>query len=204
MIRVVVVDDHPLLREGVKGAIQRQEDMVVVGEAEDGAEALRCVREYRPDVTLMDLRMPGMDGVEVIAAIRAELPSARILVLTTDAGDAHAVRALKAGAAGYLLKSSARKELLGAIRQVHAGRPYLPADIATEIAFNAVRESLSTREVEVLALAASGNANKQIAWKLNISEDTVKTHFKSIFSKLDVTDRTHAVAIAARRGLIKL
>jgi DNA-binding NarL/FixJ family response regulator len=190
-IRVLIVDDHPLLREGVVGAA-------------DGIEALHRVRALRPDVTLMDLRMPGMDGVEVIAAIRAEFPQARILVLTTDAGDAHALRALKAGASGYVLKNSARKELLGAIRKVHEGGSHLPAELATEIALNAVHEQLSAREIEVLKLASSGNGNKQIAWKLTISEDTVKTHFKSIFTKLGVTDRTHAVAIAARRGIIEL
>jgi DNA-binding NarL/FixJ family response regulator len=203
-IRVLVVDDHPMLREGVASVLALQSDMVLVGEAENGAEAVARHRELRPDVTLMDLQMPGMTGLEAIEAIRAEFPAARIVVLTTYAGDVQALRALKAGATGYLLKSTLRRELLDTIRNVHAGRRQLQAEVAHEIAIHAVDEALSEREIHVLRLVAAGRANKQIAWDLSLSEDTVKAHLKSIFAKLDVADRTHAVTVAARRGVIEI
>ncbi len=203
-IRILIVDDHPMLREGLAAVMQAQPDMLVVGEAEGGAEAIERFGELRPDITLMDLQMPGVNGVEAIEAIRGEHPNARIIVLTTYAGDVQALRALKAGAAGYMLKGSLRKELLEAIRAVNAGRKYLPADIATEIAMHAIDEALTAREIDILRLVAAGNANKQVAWALKISEDTVKTHLKSIFTKLDVADRTQAVVVAMKRGIIEL
>ncbi len=203
-IRVMVVDDHPMLRDGVTGAIRRQSDMVVAGEAADGASAIATLEAVRPDVVLMDLQMPGMDGVEALAAIHKAHPEVRILVLTTYAGDAKALRALKAGAAGYLLKSALRTDLLDAIRAVHRGGRHLTAEIATQIAVHAIGEALTEREMAILALVAAGNPNKQIAWKLSISEDTVKTHLKRVFEKLGVADRTHAVTVAAKRGIIEL
>ena len=203
-IRILVVDDHPFLREGVRAVVETQHDMRVVGEAESGAEAIRLHAELMPDVVLMDLQMPGLSGDQAITAIRKQSPGARIVVLTTYDGDAHALRALRAGAAGYLLKSSLRKELLQAIRSVHAGGKHLDAHVATDIALHVVSEAPSDREVAVLALAAQGNSNKQIAFRLGISEDTVKAHMKALFSKLGAADRTHAVTIAAKRGLIDL
>jgi DNA-binding NarL/FixJ family response regulator len=203
-IRVLVVDDHPMLREGVAAVLALQPDMVLVGEAENGVEAVARHRELRPDVTLMDLQMPGMTGLEAIEAIRAEVPAARIVVLTTYAGDVQALRALKAGATGYLLKSTLRRELLDTIRNVHAGRRQLQPEVAHEIAIHAVDDALSEREIHVLRLVAAGRANKQIARDLSLSEDTVKAHLKSIFAKLDVADRTHAVTVAARRGVIEI
>jgi len=203
-IRILVVDDHPILREGVALILEDRSDMVVVGEARDGVEAIVRFRELRPDITLMDLQMPGMSGLEAITAIRAEHPHARIVVLTTYDGDVQAVRALKAGAMGYLLKSSLRTEMLDAIREVHGGRRYLHRQIADEIALHVVDDALTEREVAVLQLVAVGKANKQIAWELGVSEETVKAHLKAIFTKLDVADRTHAVTVAARRGIIDL
>jgi DNA-binding NarL/FixJ family response regulator len=203
-IRVLLVDDHPMLREGVAAVLRNQADMEVVGQAGDGAEAVEAFRQHIPDVTLMDLQMPKVDGVEAITRIRCEFPQARVLVLTTYAGDVKALSALRAGAAGYLLKSTIRKDLVDAIRAVHVGDRHLPHDVATSIALHAVGEALSEREIAVLGLVACGNANKQIAWKLSMSEDTVKTHMKSIFTKLGVSDRTHAVTVAARRGFIDL
>ncbi|MDE1146468.1 MAG: response regulator transcription factor [Azospirillaceae bacterium] len=172
--------------------------------AGDGEAAVEAFRRLKPDVTLMDLQMPGLGGVEAIAAIRALSPTARIVVLTTYAGDAQALRALKAGASGYLLKSSLRHELLTVIRDVAQGRRHLAPEVASGIALHAAMDPLTEREVEVLTLVAQGNANKQIAFRLRISEDTVKAHLKSIFAKLDVNDRTHAVTVAARRGVIEL
>jgi DNA-binding NarL/FixJ family response regulator len=203
-IRILTVDDHPILRDGLTAIIELEADMYVVGEAASGSEALTAFRLLRPDVTLMDLQMPGIGGVEAIHAIRAEFPAAKIIVLTTYASDAKAVRALKAGAVGYLLKSSVRKELLDTIRAVDAGHRRIPPEIAHEIAIHAGEEVLSERELGVLRLVADGHANKQIAWRLQISEDTVKSHMKNIFAKLDVADRTHAVTVAVRRGIIEL
>ncbi len=203
-IRLLIVDDHPMLREGVAAVIEMQPDMVVVGEARDGEEAIARFEELHPDVTLMDLRMPGLGGVAAIETIRSRHPKARIIVLTTYAGDAQALHALRAGAQGYLLKSGMRTELLEAIRSVHSGRRHLDQDIAAGIAMHAVDETLSSREIAILQLIAGGNANKEIARQLSLSEDTVKSHIKNIFAKLYVNDRTHAVTVAARRGIIDL
>lgn len=203
-IRIMVVDDHPVLRSGIIAIIEGQVDMVVVAEASNGAEAVEQFRQVRPDVTLMDLQMPHMGGVEAIQNIRSEFAKARIIVLTTYAGDAQAMRALKAGAVGYLLKSTVRKELLDTVREIHAGRRHIPAEIAQEIAFHAADDALSEREISVLGYVAAGKANKEIAWLLAVSEDTVKAHMRNIFAKLDVGDRTQAVTTALRRGLINL
>lgn len=203
-IRVMVVDDHPLLREGVAAVLDPQDDIVLVGEAGNGREAVAGYRSWRPDVTLMDLQMPEMGGLEALCAIRAEFPEARIIILTTYAGDVQAMRALKAGAVGYLLKSSLRRDLISTIRDVHRGQRFLQPEIASAIALGALDDALSPREVEVLQLAASGNSNKRIAHALALSEETIKTHMKSVLSKLRVTDRTHAVAVAVRRGIIEL
>jgi DNA-binding NarL/FixJ family response regulator len=203
-IRVLTVDDHPMLREGIASVIRPRPDMTLVGEADDGAQAIDAFRQLRPDVTLMDLQMPNLNGVDAIIRIRAEFPTARIIVLTTYVGDVLALRAIKAGAVGYLLKGTLRKELLDAIRAVHAGRRHIPPDIAQQIAIHAGEESLSDREVGVLKLVSQGHANKEIARLLSISEDTVKGHMKSIFTKLDVSDRTQAVTLAAKRGIIDL
>ncbi|HKT26864.1 response regulator transcription factor [Dyella sp.] len=203
-IRVLIVDDHPVLRDGVAAALSNHDDMVMVGEARNGREAVECFRTLRPDVTLMDLQMPGMNGVEAIATIRSDDPGARIIVLTTYMGDAQVMRALKAGAVGYLLKSGLRTELIDAIRDVHRGQRHVQRDVANEIAMHVVDEALTEREIAILRLVASGQANKQIASKLGLSEETVKGHMKNIFTKLDVADRTHAVTVAARRGIIEL
>ncbi|GMM59411.1 response regulator transcription factor [Novosphingobium pituita] len=203
-ISVLVVDDHALLREGLRAVISTQDDIRIVGEADCGAEAIAAYARLKPDVVLMDLQMADMSGVEAIAAIRSEAPDARILVLTTYSGDGRAIKALRAGAMGYLLKASLRNELLDAIRSIHHGGKHLDAAVATAIAMHVLDEPLSEREVAVLELAAWGNSNKQIAARLYISEETVKGHMKLIFSKLGATDRTHAVTLAARRGLIEL
>ena len=203
-IRILVVDDHPILREGVASILENQTDMRLVGEAGDGAQAIARFRELRPDVTLMDIQMPTMNGVEAIVAIRGEFPDARILVLTTYSGDVQAVRALKAGARGYLLKSSLRTEMLQAIRDVHQGRRHLHPEVAEEIALHVVDQTLSEREIDVLKLIAEGQANKEIARSLRISEETVKGYLRNIFEKLEVGDRTHAVTVATRRGVIDL
>ena len=203
-IRIITVDDHPALRDGIAAIIETQQDMLLVGEAANGAEAVTAFARLHPDIVLMDLQMPVMGGLEAIAAIRNDAHNARIIVLTTYDGDVQAARALKAGAAAYLLKTSVRKELLDTIRSVHAGRRHIPAEIAQEIALHAALDPLSEREITILQLVAAGNANKKIAWRLSISEDTVKAHMKSIFSKLDVNDRTHAVTAALRRGVIDL
>jgi len=204
VIRILVVDDHPVFREGIAAIIDGEADMVLVGEARDGAEAIARFRDLRPDVTLMDLQMPGTSGVEAIKAIRAEHPEARIVVLTTYDGDAQAVRALKAGAIGYLLKSSLRTEMVDAIHNVHRGRRHLDRNVAEEIALHVVDEPLSDREVTILRLVAIGKSNKQVAGELGLSEETVKAYLKTVFAKLDVSDRTHAVTVAARRGIIEL
>jgi DNA-binding NarL/FixJ family response regulator len=203
-IRILAVDDHPMLREGIAAAIARQPDMVLVGEAVNGWEAIEAFRKTRPDVTLMDLQMPGVNGVEAISAIRAEFPGARIIVLTTYKGDAQALRALQAGASGYLLKSALRKELMDAIRTVFAGRSSIPPEIALQIAEHVAADALSEREIEVLRSVARGAANKEVAAQLRISEETVKVHMKHILEKLGATDRTRAVTIALSRGIIEL
>jgi DNA-binding NarL/FixJ family response regulator len=203
-IRILTVDDHQLLREGIAAVLESQEDMTLVGEASNGREAIDSFRRQRPDVTLMDLRMPDMNGIEAITAIRAEFPNARIIVLTTYAGDAQAAAALKAGAAGYLLKNLVRKELIETIRAVHSGKRRVPPEIATGIAEHVADDVLSAREIEVLRAVAAGKSNKLIAAELDISEGTVKTHMKSILPKLDASDRTHAVMIALKRGILDL
>jgi DNA-binding NarL/FixJ family response regulator len=201
-IRVMTVDDHPMLREGLASVIEGESDMLLVGEATNGAEAIDSFRRLRPDVTLMDLRMPDMSGIEAIEHIRREFPGARIVVLTTYKGDVNALGALKAGAAGYLLKSMLRKDLLDTIRAVHAGKRRIPPEIASEIAEHAADDALTEREIQVLQLVAAGNSNKLIAVRLSISEGTVKAHMKSILPKLGATDRTHAVMIAVKRGIL--
>ena len=203
-IRILSVDDHAVFREGIASLVQPQEDMTIVGEAANGAEAVEAYRRLRPDVTLLDIQMPVMGGLEAITAMRAIDANARIVVLTTYQGDVQALRALKAGACGYLLKSSLRHELLETIRTVHAGHRFVLPEVAQEIALHAVEEPLTAREIEVLNCIAAGGANKSIAWRLGLSEDTVKAHVRSILSKLDVSDRTQAVTTALRRGIIVL
>ena len=200
-IRIMIVDDHPFLREGVRAVIETQPDLSVVAEAETGEEAITLYQGVQPDVVLMDLQLPGIGGLAAITAIRERSPRARIVVLTTYAGDAQALRALRAGAAGYLLKNSMRKELLDTIRSVHSGGKHLSAQVASDIAFHVIADALSERETEVLSLAAAGNSNKQIAARLSVTEETVKGHMKTIFAKLGASDRTHAVTIAAKRGI---
>lgn len=202
-IRVLIVDDHPMVRDGVATLLERQPDMEAAGEAADGAEAVAKFQALAPDVTLMDVQMQGVGGVEAIEAIRRLSPDARVLVLTTYPGDAQAIRAMRAGAAGYLLKNCIRKELLDAIRSVHAGRRYVSADIAHQIAAHALDEPLSARELAILQLLAEGQSNKQIGLRLDLSTDTIKSHLKSLYAKLSVDDRTHAVTVAARRGYIE-
>jgi DNA-binding NarL/FixJ family response regulator len=204
VIRILTVDDHQLLREGIVAVLERQEDMCVVGQAGSGREAIESFRRLRPDVTLMDLRMPDMSGLEAISAIRTEFSSARIVVLTTYAGDVQAAAALRAGASGYLLKNLVRKELVETIRTVHAGKRSVPSEIATEIAEHVADDNLTAREIEVLRRVAAGKSNKLVAAELDISEGTVKTHMKSILPKLDASDRTHAVMIALKRGILEL
>ena len=201
-IRILTVDDHPVVRNGIAGLVGDQADMVLVGEASNGREAIQQFRTHKPDVTLMDLQMPELNGIDTIIAIRGELPHARVIVLTTYTGDVQIVRALKAGAQGYLLKSLLHKELLDAIRTVHAGKRILTPELSVEVASHAVDDSLTPAEVSVLRLIANGNANKQIADQLSISEETVKSRVKNILSKLGANDRTHAVTIALKRGII--
>jgi DNA-binding NarL/FixJ family response regulator len=203
-IRVLSVDDHPLLREGIASLLAGQEDLKLVGEASNGREAIEQFRAHRPDVTLMDLQMPEMNGVEAMMAIRAEFPSTRIIVLTTYVGDVQVLRALEAGARAYLLKSVLRKELPDTIRLVHAGHKRIAPEVATTLAEHAADETLSLRETEVLRLIAGGNANKMIADQLSITEETVKGHVKNILAKLNANDRTHAVTIGLKRGIIDL
>ena len=204
IIHILTVDDHPLLREGIAAILGLQPDMRLIGEAEDGTQAIKIFRELRPDVTLMDLQMPILNGVETIGRIRRDFPDARIIVLTTYAGDVQALRAMRAGAAGYLLKGALRRDLLDAIRAVHGGRRYLSPEIAQQIALHSSEDSLTEREIGVLRLVALGKANKEIAGELSVSEDTVKAHLKSIFAKLNVNDRTQAVTLALKRGIIEL
>lgn len=203
-IRILTVDDHALLRRGIAALLSAESDMELVGEAANGLEAIAEFRKHRPDVTLMDLQMPEMSGVESIIAIRSDFPNARIIVLTTYPGDAQVVRALKAGARGYLLKGQVNKELPEVIRAVHRGQKRIPPEIAAELAEHAAEEALTAREIEVLRLIAGGNANKEIARQLFIAEETVKSHVTNILSKLQANDRTHAVTIAVKRGVIGL
>lgn len=203
-IRVLTVDDHPLLREGICGTVNAQPDMTVVAEASDGLQAINAFRNYRPDITLMDLRMPGMSGIEAMEKIRAEFPTARIIVLTTFTGDVLAVRAIKVGAASYLLKNMLRTDLIDTIRRVHAGHRRIPPEIAGEMAEHMGEDVLSEREIEVLKHVAAGNSNKIIASNLFLSGHTVKGHLKNILSKLNASDRTHAVTIALRRGFLDM
>jgi DNA-binding NarL/FixJ family response regulator len=204
VIRVLAVDDHALLRDGIATLIGNQSDMELVGEASSGREAIELFRQHRPDVTLMDLQMPEMGGIDALSAIRGEFPEARIIVLTTYAGDVQIFRALKAGARGFLLKGLLRKELLETIRAVHAGQRRLPPEIAAEIAEHATDSALTPREIDVLRLIAGGNANKEIAAQLSLTEETVKGHVKNILAKLDANDRTHAVTIGLKRGIIEI
>ena len=204
MIRVLAVDDHALLRDGIAALIGNQSDMELVGEASNGREAVELFRHHQPDVTLMDLQMPEMGGIDALSAIRGEFPEARIIVLTTYAGDVQVFRALKAGAKAFLLKGLLRKELLDTIRAVHAGQKRLPPEIAAEIAEHATDDSLTAREIDVLRLIAAGNANKEIAAQLSLTEETVKGHVKNILAKLDANDRTHAVTIGLKRGIIEI
>ena len=203
-IDVLIVDDHPLMREGIAAVIGSQPDMRVVGEAGDGREAVAQYRALRPHVTLLDLQMPNMGGVEAVAAIRAEFPSACLAILTTYSGDARTTQAIKAGAQGYLLKSALRRELTDAVRTLAAGHRYFPPQIAAELANHLGQESLTVRELQVLELIARGKANKQIGATLGLSEDTVKGHLRSIMDKLGASNRTHAVTIGIERGFIEL
>jgi DNA-binding NarL/FixJ family response regulator len=203
-IRVLTVDDHALLRQGIAALVNGESDMKLVAEASDGQEAIEKFRLYTPDVTLMDLQMPALNGIEAMIGIRSEFPNARIIVLTTYAGDVHVLRALKAGARGYILKAHVRRELLDTIRAVHAGQKRIPPEVAAELAEHATEDDLSAREIDVLRLIAIGNANKAIAAQLSIAEETVKSHVTNILAKLGANDRTHAVTIGLKRGIIEL
>jgi len=203
-IRIFSVDDHPLLREGIAALVNNQPDMVIAGEAETGAEALQLFKQLKPDITLLDLRLPDASGIDILIAIRTEFPEARIIMLTTFEGDVEIHRALQAGARGYLLKNMPPSELLDVIRQVHAGKKRIPPAIASQLAEHMSDEILTDREVEVLREVAGGNKNKDIANKLFISEETVKVHVKHIMEKLGAADRTQAVTIGVRRGIIQL
>jgi DNA-binding NarL/FixJ family response regulator len=204
LIRILTVDDHALLRNGIAGLVNAESDMKMIAEAATGVEAIKQFGQHRPDVTLMDLQMADMNGVEAIISIRADFPEARIIVLTTYSGDAQVLRALRAGACGYLLKSRVNRELLDVIRAVHRGHKRIPPEIAAELAEHAGEEELSARELEVLGLVAKGNANKNIAARLSITEETVKSHITRILAKLRANDRTHAVTIGLKRGIIDL
>ena len=203
-IRVFCVDDHPLLREGIAALINNQPDMVLAGEAANGTEAIQLFKQLHPDVTLLDLRLPDMSGIDILIAIRSEFPAARVIMLTTFEGDVEIHRALQAGARGYLLKNMPPAELVDVIRQVHAGKKRIPPAIASQLAEHMSDETLTEREVEVLREVAGGNKNRAIAYKLCISEETVKVHVKHIMEKLGASDRTQAVTIGVRRGIIQL
>ena len=202
-IRILTVDDHPLVRRGIAGLVTGESDMTLIAEAANGREAIQQFRAHRPDVTLMDLQMPEMSGLDAIIAIRGEFPDARIIVLTTYAGDVQALRALKAGARGYLLKSTLHTDLLEKIRAVHAGKKSLSPEVSSQLAEHAADDALTPAEIRVLRLLAEGNANKEIAALLSLSEETVKGHVRNILSKLSAKDRTHAVVIGLERGIIE-
>ena len=203
-IRLLVADDHPLVREGIVAVVSAEADMDVVAQAGDGREAVAQFRACQPDVALLDVQMPGLDGIGATAAIRAAAPAARIVILTTYDGDVQAMRALKAGASGYLLKSMFRTDVMDAIRTVHAGRRFIPQSIVAGLGAHAMAEELSPREVDVLREVAQGGGNHDVARRLGVSDDTIKTHMKHILSKLEATDRTQAVTIAVKRGIIGL
>ena len=203
-IRILVVDDHPVLREGLAAMIESQPDMTLTAEAATGRDAIDLFGMHQPDVTIMDLRLPDMNGIEAIVAIRQSFPNARVIVLTTYLGDVQAGRALMAGAQAFLLKATLRTDLLDTIRAVHKGQKRVPAEVASEMAEYAADDSLTPREIEVLEQVASGNSNKQVADRLNISEDTVKAHMRNVLGKLGANDRTHAVTIALRRGFLDM
>ena len=203
-ISALVVDDHPLVREGIAGLVGVQPDMTLVAEAANGRDAIQQFRTHRPDVTLMDLQMPEMNGLDALIAIRTEFPEARVIVLTTYEGDVHILRALKAGALGYLLKNALHSELMKTIRAVHAGKRSLSPEVSFQVAEHVSDQTLTPAEVAVLRLIADGNANKQIADQLHVTEDTVKGRVKSILAKLDANDRTHAAIIGLKRGIIDL
>ena len=203
-IRILVVDDHPVVRQGVAGLVGGHPDMRVVGEASNGREAIQQFRAHHPDVTLMDIQMPEMNGLDALIAIRDEAPEARIIVLTTYAGDAQVLRAIKAGARGYLLKSALHRELLETIRAVHAGKKSLSAEVSYELAEHATDDALTPAEIRVLRLIAEGNANKEIAEQLSVSEETVKGQVRNILSKLGAKDRTQAAMIGVKRGIIEV
>jgi DNA-binding NarL/FixJ family response regulator len=203
-IRILTVDDHPVVRQGIAGLLAVQPDMSLVGEASNGREAVQKFRAHRPDVTLMDLQMPEMNGIDALIAIRSEFPDAKVIVLTTYAGDVQILRALKAGAQAYLLKNTLHKELLDTIRAVHAGKKTLSPEVSYQVAEHATDDALTPAEILVLRLIAAGNANKQIADQLSITEETVKCRVKCILSKLGANDRTHAAMIGLKRGIIEL
>lgn len=204
VIRILAVDDHPLLREGIAALVSKQTDMRLVGEASSGRESVELFRQLLPDVVLMDVQMPDMSGIDALIAIRGDFPSAKVIVLTTYAGDALAQRALRAGAQAYVLKGSVRRELLDTIRAVHRGLKRIHPEVADGLAQHLGDEALSSRELEVLALVAGGHSNKRIASELSITEETAKAHVKSIIAKLQANDRTHAVTLALARGIIQL
>jgi DNA-binding NarL/FixJ family response regulator len=204
LIRILTVDDHPLLRKGIAALVNAEPDMKLVAEAANGKEAVDAFRSLRPDVTLMDLQMPGVSGLDAIHAIREEFPEARIIVLTTYSGDMQVLSALRAGARGYILKGDVQDELLNSIRAVHAGQKRIPPDVAAELAIHSTDDALTGREIDVLNLIGAGNGNKQIADMLSISEATVKSRVTNILSKLGANDRAHAVTIGLSRGIITL